>query len=189
MNYCWKIILSGYLIFLSGCNGKLPTNQETISMLQEIEELGTVEYTVTKVVKADDNKTWFKLGERKILITCEAIVKAGINLKELNHNNISRSGKKITIQLPPPKILSVNIPPEKINVAFEKVNMLRDQFTGKERNALMVQAELQIKNSSVQLGIIEQAKINTQLLLSRLLLQLGFDKVVLSYDKPMILKQ
>lgn len=67
--------------------------------------------------------------------------------------------------------------------------MLRDQFTGKERNALMVQAELQIKNSSVQLGIIEQAKINTQLLLSRLLLQLGFDKVVLSYDKPMILKQ
>lgn len=103
MNYCWKIILSGYLIFLSGCNGKLPTNQETISMLQEIEELGTVEYTVTKVVKADDNKTWFKLGERKILITCEAIVKAGINLKELNHNNISRSGKKITIQLPPPK--------------------------------------------------------------------------------------
>lgn len=152
-------------------------------MLQELEELGTVEYTITKVVKANDSNTWFKIGERKILITCEAVVKAGIDLKQLNESDISRNGKTITIHLPPPMILSVNLPPEKIKVAFEKVSMFRDAFTGKERDALMVQAENQIRNSGAELGIIDQAKINTQVLLSSLLLQLGFEKVLLSYDK------
>lgn len=187
--------LSKYLILLSitsliGCSGKnLPAPAETVAMLQEIEELGTVEYTITKVVKANDNKTWFKLGERKILITCEAIVKAGIDLSALTEKDISRSGKTITIQLPPPKILSVNLLPEKIKVAFEKVSMFRDPFTGKERDGLMVQAEHQIRNSGVELGIIDQAKINTQLLLSHLLMQLGFEKVILSYNKPITNKQ
>ncbi len=152
-------------------------------MLQEIQELGTVEYTITKVVKANDNKTWFKLGERKILITSEATVKAGIDLNGLSEKDINRSGKTITIQLPQPKILSVNIPPEKIKVAFEKVSLFRDPFTGRERDGLMVQAEKQIRNSEVATGIIEQSKINTQLLLSHLLMQLGFEKVILSYDK------
>jgi len=178
------------LLSLAGCNDKkLPTPVETVSMLQEIEELGTVEYTISKVIKADDNKTWFKAGDRKILINCEAIIKAGINMKELSEKDLSRSGKTITILLPQPKILSVNIPPEKINVAFEKVGMFRDPFSGKERDALMVQAERQIINSGLELGIIDQAKINTQLLLSRLLMQLGFEKVVLSYSTSTINRQ
>lgn len=177
-------------MILSACSGKkLPAPAETLSMLQEIQELGTVEYSVTKVVKVNDNKTWFKPGDRKILITCEAIVKAGINLEDLTENNIRRTGKTITIQLPPPKILSVNLPPDKIKVAFEKVSMFRDPFTGRERDELMVQAEEQIRRSGGELGIIDQAKINTQLLLSRLLKQLGFQKVILRYDNPITNKQ
>lgn len=168
-----------------GCSGnKLPAPADTVAMLRDIQELATVEYTITKVVKASDNKTWFKVGERKILITSEAIVKAGIDLSQLTEKDINRDGKTITIQLPPPKILSVNIPPENIQVAFEKVSLFRDPFTVKERNQLMAQAEKQIRNSGASLGIIEQSKITTQLLLSRLLMQLGFEKVNLTFDKP-----
>ena len=173
-----------FLITISACNGKKPpAPADTVVMLQQIQELGTVEYTITKVVKANDDKTWFKLGDRKILITCEASVKAGINLKELSEKDINISGKTITIHLPLPEILSINMPPEKIKVGFEKVSLFRDPFTGKERDGLMVQAEQQIRSSGVQSGIIEQAKVNTQLLLSRLLMQVGFKKVILSYDK------
>ena len=154
-----------------------------------MEELATVEYTITKVVKANDNKTWFKMGERRILITCEATVKAGVNLRNLTEKDISRSGKNISIQLPPPEILSVNLPPEKIKVVFEKVNMFRDQFTSGERDALLVQAEQQIRNSGKELGIIEQAKITTQLLFGRLFKQLGFEKVILTYDRTNTIKQ
>ncbi|MEJ7626144.1 MAG: DUF4230 domain-containing protein [Ferruginibacter sp.] len=182
MKYYLKLLF--FLLLFTGCNKKKEGIQEIVSVLQQTEELGTVEYTITKVVKATDNKTWFKPGERKILITCEAIVKAGIDLKGITEKDVSRSGKTITIHLPTPKILSVNLPPEKIKVAFEKVGLFRDPFTGKERDGLLVQAENQIIKSGMELGIIDQAKINTQLLLSRVFTQLGFTKIILSYDKP-----
>ena len=183
-----KIVIYAFLIFLYGCNDNLPRPAETVAMLQEMEELVSVEYIISKVVKVNDNRTWFKLGDRKILITCEAIVKAGINLKDISKKDIKRAGKTITIQLPAPKIISVNLPPEKIIVAFEKVSVFRDPFTAKERNMLLTQAEQQIWNSGIELGIIDQAKINTQLLLSRFLMQLGFEKVLLTYDKSITVK-
>jgi hypothetical protein len=174
---------------IAGCGRNQDIPAETVSMLQQMEELATVEYSITKVVKANDNKTWFKMGKRRILITCEATVKAGINLKNLTEKDISRSGKTITIHLPPPEILSVNLPPEKIKVAFEKVNMFRDPFTSRERDALLVQAEQQIRNSGTELGIIDQAKITTQLLFARLFRQLGFEKVTLTFDKTNTIRQ
>lgn len=178
------LLLIFFSLLLTGCGGKnLPTPVDTVAVLREMEELATVEYTITKVVKANDNQTWFKMGDRKILITCEAIVKAGIDLKQLTEKDISRSGKTITLHLPPPKILSVNLPPENIQVAFEKVNLFRDPFSGKERDELMAQAEQQIRDSGAELGIIEQAKVNTRLLLTRVLSQLGFETIILTYDK------
>ncbi len=177
------------LCLFSACKQKTASPVDTVAMLQEIGELATTEYTITKVVKASDDKTWFKPGQRKILITTEAVIKAGIDMKNVTEKDISRSGKTITIRLPPPRILSINIPPEKIKVEFEKVTMFRDPFTSKERNDLMIQAEQQIRNSENELGIIDQAKINTQLLLSRVLMQAGFEKVILSYDKTFPAKQ
>ncbi len=178
-----RLAIVSIFFFFTACTKRSETPIDTVAMLREIDELATTEYTITKVVKATDNKTWFKPGERKILITTEATVKAGIDMKGITEKDISRSGKTITIHLPPPRILSVNIPPEKIKVAFEKVSMFRDPFTSKERNDLMIQAENQIRNSGTELGIIDQAKINTRLLLSRVLMQAGFEKVILTYDK------
>ncbi len=170
---------------LGSCGGKrLPSPAETVASLQELQELATVEYTITKVVKANDDQTWYKFGDRKILITSEATVKAGIDFSALAEKNITVNGKKISILLPAPKILSVNLPPENIKVAFQDVSMFRSQFTSGERDGLLAQAEAQIRNSGNELGILEQAKTNTQLFLSNFLIQLGFEEVKLSFDKP-----
>jgi len=179
-----KIILLWLAILLASCGGKsLPSPAETVATLQELQELATVEYTITKVVKANDNQTWYKLGDRKILITSEATVKAGIDLSALTEKNIAVDGKKISILLPAPKILSVNLPPENIKVAFQEVDMFRSPFSSGERDGLVAQAEAQIRSSGNELGILEQAKSNTQLFLSNFLMQLGFEEVKLSYDK------
>ncbi len=171
-------------LLLASCGGKrLPSPAETMATLQELQELATVEYTITKVVKANDNQTWYKFGDRKILITAEATVKGGIDLSALTEKNIIVDGKKISIQLPQPKILSVNLPPQNIKVAFQDVDLFRSQFTSGERDALLAQAEQQIRNSGNELGILEQAKTNTQLFFSNFLIQLGFEEVKLSYDK------
>ena len=149
-------------------------------------ELATVEYTVTKIIKANDNKTWFKIGDRKILMSCEAVIKAGIDLSKINEKNFSIDNKNVTVNLPAPKIISLSIPPEKIVTAYEEVSTFREPFSSSERDALAVQAEKQIRNSVDSLGILLQAKANTGMLVNNLLKQLGYENVTITYadDKP-----
>lgn len=170
------------LVSLSGCSTPPPTSAETVAALQNIQELATVQYTVTKVVKANDNTSWYKPGDRKILITCQASIKAGIDLKKLSASDISVSGKTIRLQLPAPQILSVNLPPENIKVAYEDVGIFRSSFSSAEKDALMAQAEKQMWGAGQSLGIITQAQLNTQTVITNLLLQLGFEKVETSFD-------
>lgn len=175
-------ILISVVLLLCSCKQKTPDQLQTINALQQMQDLATVEYTVTKVVKANDNKTWYKWGERKILFTCEANIKAGIDLSQLKEENIHISGKNIRIQLPAPKILTVNMPPENIKVAYSDVGVLRSEFSAQEKNALMVQAEKQIWEAGKQSGIIEQAKLNTQTFMLQWLKQMGFENIELTYD-------
>ena len=168
---------------MMACTQKKLPKTEVIPVLQQMEELATVEYTVTKVVKANDNKTWFKPGDRKILITTEATLKAGINMAALTEDDVTISGKSITIYLPDPEILSVNMPADKIKVAFEKTDLFRYPFNNEERDALLKQAEQQLRRSGNETGILAQAKLNTQVLMSRLLTGLGFESVNLFFGE------
>lgn len=172
------------ILLLFSCENKLPGPTETVLALQNLRNLATVEYTVTKVVKANDDIAWYKPGDRKILITCEAKIKAGIDLSQLTKEDIHISGKSITLHLPEPKILTVNMPPANVKLAYQEIGFFRDEFSAAERDALVSQAEKQIWAAGESLGIIGQAKLNTQSFLTRFLATLGFEKVFLTYDKP-----
>ena len=56
--------------------------------LQTMSDLATAEYVVTKIIKANDNKTWYKVGNRKILMSCKASLVAGIDLSKLTEKDI-----------------------------------------------------------------------------------------------------
>src|SRR3954451_910320 len=99
------------LFSLVACSKKEEGNKKPdVLTLKEMSELATVEYTVTKVIKANDNKTWFKVGDRKILMSCEAHIKAGIDMSAINQNSFTINGKSIEVRLPQPKIISINLP-------------------------------------------------------------------------------
>jgi hypothetical protein len=144
-------------------------------------DLATVEYTVTKIIKANDNKTWFKFGDRKILMSCEATIKAGVDLSGISKKSFDIDGKDIQLRLPPPKIISFSIPPDKIKIEYQEIGPLREPFKTGERDMLAAQAEAQIKNSIQTLGILEQAKANTSLLVDNLLKQMGYETVTITY--------
>lgn len=145
-------------------------------------DLATVEYTVTKIIKANDNKTWFKIGDRKILMSCEAHIKAGVDMSGITENNFIIDGKDITLQLPAPKVVSLSIPAETIKVEFQDISLFRDAFKTAERDQLAAQAETQIRNSIDSLGILQQAKINTSLFVNNLLVRLGYQKITIRYS-------
>ena len=177
------LLLASFFIF--GCAGKKqPDQKPDVLSLNEMSELATVEYTITKIIKANDNKTWFKMGDRKILMSCEATIKAGIDLSKLSENDFTISNKNITIRLPYPQIISLNIAPENLKVEYQQVGVFRDPFKTQERDALAAQAETQIRNSLNKLGILEQAKANTSLFVSNFLKQLGYENISISYANP-----
>jgi hypothetical protein len=180
-----KIIAWGsFLVFFGSCKPEGPTPSGIVVAMQQMQELATAEYVITKVVKASDDQTWYKIGDRKILITCEAKVKAGIDFSAMDTRYVSINEKTISIQLPPPKILSVNIPPEKIRVAYQDIGTFRSSFSVTEQNQLMVQAEKQVLAKSSQLGILEDAKANTRSWLTGYLSKLGFEQIDIQFDAP-----
>lgn len=168
------------LLFAAGCGKKPGSQNEILFSLKEMSDLATVEYTVTKIIKAND-KAWFKLGERKILMSCEAHIKAGVDMSSITEKDFTIDGKEIMLQLPEPKVVSLSIPAETIKVEFEDISLFRDPFKTAERDQLAAQAETHIKNSIDSLGILQQAKINTSLFVNNLLVRLGYQNITINY--------
>ena len=151
-------------------------------------DLATVEYTVTKIIKANDNKTWFKIGDRKILMSCEAHIKAGVDMSQITKDHFTIDDKDITVILPEPKVVSLSIPAEAIKVEFQDISLFRDPFKTAERDQLAAQAETQIRNSIDSLGILQQAKITTSLFINNLLVRLGYQNITITYSGDKQLK-
>jgi len=157
--------------------------EEKANKIASLSELGTVEYIVSKIVKASDNATWYKYGDRKILFTCKASLKAGIDLSNLNENNIKTNFKEkaISITLPKAKPLSISIKPNDISLIYEKVSLTRSSFSNKDRDMIMAQGEKNIWESAENLGILIDAEKNAKSFLVALLKQAGYEKINIEF--------
>lgn len=164
-----------------------PSQDELLSQkmqgLSEMAELGTVQYTVKKIVSADDD-SWYKYGKRKILFSCTAYIKAGIDLKDFSTDavTVDKEEKSISVVLPKAKILSFNMPPEEIKEEFSMVTGLRDKFSPEEKQYLLVLGENDINQDIPNMGILDDAEENAKLFFSALFSQLGYQKINVKFD-------
>ena len=169
------------LMFLLSCAEKKAEPRPAVFDLQQIGKLATAEYWITRVVKADDNQTWYKIGNRKILITCSASIKAGIDFSQLQPQHVDQQQHKIYVKLPPPQLISLNIPPESIKVVYSDVGVFRDPFTTAELNTIMRAAESQIRKQVESLDINTTARTNATAFLTRFLRNSGFTEIYVSF--------
>ena len=173
------LLLSAVMLLslFTGC-GKSPKKvaMEKFGVVTEMSELGTVEYTIAKIIKASDTK-FYTIGDRKILFSCRATMKAGIDMAEFSKKDVKIKGKEITITLPQPKVLAFNMPPEQAKLEYEKVGALRFDFTAEDRNNLLRQGEEAILADAANLGILEDAKKNAKMFFEALLAQAGFEEI------------
>lgn len=174
-----------YFLFclVTACRTTPVKQEQEILALREINELVTVEYIVNKIIKASDDKTWYKIGDRKILMTCEATLKAGIDFSALDAAHIQISDKEVTLTLPHATLFSVSIKPEDIKVAYEEIGIFRNSFTTQERDLLAAQAQKQIQNSADSLGVLQTAEANAGLFVSNFLRNMGYEKVIIQFGK------
>ncbi|MBD0285065.1 MAG: DUF4230 domain-containing protein [Flavisolibacter sp.] len=156
---------------------------ETVLQVKEGGKLVTAEYILSKIIKASDDQTWYKIGNRKILMSCEAHLKAGVDLEQISENNFDLSDSILTVTVPPAQLFSLSLPPEKIQVRYQEIDLLRDPFSANEREQLLAQAERQIRQLADSLGILETAQNNAALFLQKLLQQAGYEKVRIHFEK------
>ena len=169
------------LLLLFSCRQK-PAPADMVLQLKDLSELATVEYTVSKIIKASDDQAWYTVGDRKILMSCRARVKAGIDLSQLQANAIRVDGKTVRVKLPPAKLLSVTVPPEEIRLEYEEVGLFRSDFTAAERQALLAQGEAQIRRQVAATAIIRDAESQATIVLGNFFRGLGFETVLIEFD-------
>ena len=181
-----KINLIYFLILFlfTGCSEEKEIRNIDVYEIRNIGELSTTEYTVGKIIKLNDvANEWYKYGDRKILISCKAKIKAGVDLSELKEGDIVVRGKKITIHLPNTKITSFEMDPMDIQTEMESVSGFRDKFTQNEKNLFLKQGELAILKDLKQTGIIKDANNNTATFIEEFYKNLGFEEVIIKHKK------
>jgi hypothetical protein len=178
-----KTLLVLTFILLLGCGPKEQKESVVVQSIQQTGQLVTVEYSLSKMIKATDNKTWYKLGERRILLSAQATVKAGVDLQTVTPDDVTINEKSIQLRLPAPQVFSVSIPPDKIKVLYQDVAFFRSRFSASEREDLLRQAEKQVRSLTDSLGILQTAQTNAETFLRNLLQQGGFQTIRFEFVK------
>jgi len=159
--------------------------EEDVFKITNIGELSTTEYTVGKIIKLDDvGEEWYEYGDRKLLISCKAKVKAGIDLTKIGENDIKVSGSTIEITLPPAEITSFSMDPNLIRTEMESVSGLRLSFSQEEKNDILKQGEDAIKEDLGETGILNDATDNAETFLIDFYKQMGYEKIIVNKSEP-----
>ena len=183
-----KVTILAAVALVAGCFllGSCNKGPEDISVqgLQELSEIGTVEYEVSKVVKATDDQNYRAVfGARKIIFNTHCTLKAGLDMSKMTEDDIvvNKAEKSISVTLPAPQLLSLNMKPEDIKMVFNESTGLRGEFSAEERNALLVQGENDIRDNAAELGIFEDAKKFAKEYFESMLKQAGYEKVNIQF--------
>ena len=174
------------LLATAGCSRRNDVEEmvkREVQAISEMRQLGLVEYRVRKIVKADDEGEWYKIGDRKILLSCTAYLKAGLDLTsfDMDDVDVDRLAGRVTVTLPHAVLLSLDIPASEIRQEYDHVTMLRQSFSAEERNTLLRQGEKQIRDSVPSLGILEKAEENACKFFESVFSKMGFTTVEVTF--------
>jgi hypothetical protein len=183
---------------LTSCSNEPDIPVTELYEIRDIGQLSTVEYTIGKIIILEDSDfdwkdfewtdlEWTdfdklpKIGERKLLISCKAKVKAGVDLTKIKDGDIKVSGNTIEITLPPAEITSFSMDPNSVRTEMENISGFRDGFTQKEKTEFLQQGEEAIKTDMADSETLDDAKSNVEIFLEDFYKQLGFEQVIISH--------
>ena len=144
-----------------------------IRQVQPLSDLVTVKYVLEKVVILEDTK-WY--GENRVLLLAHGIVKAGIDLKRLTVDDVTISGKKISLRLPPPQITDAYLDDPRSQVIDHATGLLR-AFDKDLEQVARQNAVDDLRRAARQDGILDEADKRARLELELFLRQAGFEQV------------
>lgn len=165
------------LILFSACEEEKVIPKGEVFQIRDIGELSSTEYVFSKVLRIDDPAEWYKFGNRKILLSCKAKVKAGIDMTKIRKDDVQVNGGRINITLPKARITSFNMDPNSVRTEVVDVDGFRSDFTQADINKILQMGEKSIRGTLVKTGIYAEAEKNAISFVREFYQQLGYDEV------------
>ncbi|HUV14950.1 MAG TPA: DUF4230 domain-containing protein [Pelolinea sp.] len=156
----------------------LPDPVTIINQVRPLARLETIQYSVEKIITAETGQEVFGalFGDR-LLFVAHGVVIAGVDLSKLAEKDISVRNGILEIQLPEAEVFIATLDNEKSYVYDRNTGLFRKADQDLETLARQA-AEKEIFEAAVNDGILEQAALNAEVFLDRLLNDLGFVEVI-----------
>jgi hypothetical protein len=157
----------------SGSGLREENTATVVEQVQTLADLVTVKYVLEKVVILEDAK-WY--GENRVLLLAHGVVKAGMDLRRVTPKDVTISGKKISLRLPPPQITDAYLDDAKSQVIDHTTGLLRVFDKDLEQTA-RANAVDDIRRAARADGILGEADKRARLELELFLRQAGFEQM------------
>jgi hypothetical protein len=119
------------------------------------------------------------LGKTKLLYIAQGEVRSGIDLQSLSPTAMQINEKKISVQLPPAKILDAKLDVNNSQVYdYDRGFLSLGPDVGIQLQTVAQQETLaKIRKTACEKGILEQASQNAKLAMTQLLREAGYEQI------------
>ena len=163
--YCATRLVPGALL---GRNSTTITNDVVVQQVKAVAKLVSSEATVRDVIVYEN--TWYGSTKRSLVVVTGRLF-AGIDLRDNPDVSIDHARKKITIRIPPAKLIAVEI---RDMQTYDESGGLWNPFTREDRDAIQRQARAQLTAAGGQLELLRHANESAVGLLKILLAKDGY---------------
>jgi hypothetical protein len=152
------------------------TSATLLVQVKTLSQLVTVQYIIEKVIVLEDVKWVAGIGENRVLMVAHGIVKAGLDLGQLQPGDLEISGKTLVVRLPPAQITDAYLDEKQTRVIERSTGLIRAFDKDLEQTARQ-NAITDINRAARNGGILKDAEERARVQLTVLFLQMGFEKV------------
>jgi hypothetical protein len=162
----------------------IPDPITVIYQVRTLARLETIQYSIEKVITAETGQGVFAplFGDRLLFVAHGEVI-AGIDLQKLGPQDMWVEGGVLYVRLPAPEIFVATLNNDKSYVYDRDTGLLTKGDINLETTARQA-AEDAIEQAALEDGILEQARLNAEVYMERLLDTLGFEDVIFIQPVP-----
>lgn len=136
------------------------TSKQIQEQLSALSELVTQAYMYTNAEKEEEPKTWLKdwpmpFSEKSFIVKYDGTIKAGISFSAIKID-VNEDARRITVTLPPSKIIDHNVPQDKIEI-FGVRDGLFNEVDPNDPNELIAKGKEMMEEKAVERGFLTEA--------------------------------
>ena len=160
----------------------LPDPITVIHEVRSLARLETIQYTLEKVITAENNQNQlsFLFGD-KLVFVGHGVVIAGVDLAKMGPQDMWVQGQVLYVRLPQAEVFVTTLDNDKSYVYNRDTGILTKGDVNLETTARQA-AEKEILQSAINDGILTQAQQNAESYMSRMIRNLGYPDVVFVHD-------